>query len=418
MYLAKILASWCLIIKAAEATNGELVSGCSESVQCPIIQASTSSSCVQINNFDDRNFAGNNIYCNTELTGVYSTVHIDNKQRYELRSQEGGRWNLVRVTKTKRDFVETPLYAGMPSHEETSPTRPLNFTLMPLSFDNTVPPIDVFAVDVPAAYLQSRQVLRDFRYGNLDACQLSACDTIISPMLLLEKSDELCFPAAELSAALANEVGNTKLSATRLGTGRTCTRNVINAMISNQQSIPRSLRWVVAESSLQMATAFIKSGMIQAAIDATLVGLATSPLQRQRRALYVTLGDLRLAAKEIKAAYNAYVHALKVVRLKGGAVEKDSFLQSFDGQSVGDFIGQVVNSNSRTSDLAFAIPSNYSKARISLILHAEKDDGYDTTCHDMPKLTSLANPLISFGRECDLQLDETSFDFCHSFLIN
>jgi hypothetical protein len=101
MYLAKILASWCLIIKAAEASNGELVSGCSASVQCPIIQASASSSCVRINNFDDHNFAGNNIYCNTESTDVYSTVHIDNKQRYELRSQEGGQWNLVRVTKTK-----------------------------------------------------------------------------------------------------------------------------------------------------------------------------------------------------------------------------------------------------------------------------------------------------------------------------
>ncbi len=416
MYLAKILASWFLIIKATEAANGELVvSGCSASIQCPIIQVSPSVSCVQIKGFDDRNFAGNNIYCNTESTDVYSTVHIDNKQRYELRSQEGGRWNLVRVTKTKRDVVETPLYAGT----RGSPTRPLNFTLTPLSFDNTVPPIDVFAVDVPESYLRSRQVLNEFRSGNLDACQLYACDSIISPMLLLEKINELCFPAAELSAALANEVGNTKLSATRLETGRTCTRTVINAKISKQQSIPRNLRWLVAESSLQMATAFTKSGMIQTAIDATLVGLATSPLQRQRRALYVTLGDLRLAAKETEAAYNAYVHALKVVRLKGGAVEKDSFLQSFvEGQSVGDFIGQVVNNNSRTSDLAFAIPSNYSKARISLILHAEKDDEYDTTWHDMPELTSVANPLTSFGRECDLELDETSFDFCHSVVIN
>ena len=415
MYLAKILlASWFLIIKAKEATNGELaVSGCSASIRCPVIQASPSASCVRINGFDDRNFAGNNIYCNTESADVYSTVHIDNKQRYELRSQEGGRWNLVRVTKTKRDVVETPLYAGT----RGSPTRPLNFTLSPLSFDNTVPPIDVFAVDVPDPYLRSRQVLNEFRSGNLDACQLSACDSIISPMLLLEKSDELCFPAAELSAAVANEVGNTKLSATRLETGRTCTRTVINAMISKQQSIPRNLRWLVAESSLQMATAFAKSGMLQAAIDATLVGLATSPLQRQRRALYVTLGDLRLAAKETKAAYNAYVHALKVVRLKGGAVERESFLQSFEG-SIGDFIGQVANSNSRTSDLAFAIPSNYSNARISLILHAEKDDEYDTTWDDMPELTSVANPLTSFGRECDLELDETSFDFCHSVVIN
>jgi len=410
MYLTKILASWCLIIKATEATNGELVvSGCSASIQCPIIRAS----CVQIKGFNDSNFAANNIYCNTESADVYSTVHIDNKQRYELRSQEGGRWNLVRVTKTKRDVVETQLYAGT----RGSPTRPLNFTLTPLSLDNTVSPIDVFAVDVPESYLRSRQVLNEFRSGNLDACQLSACDSIISPMLLLEKNDELCFQAAELSAALANEVGNTKLSATRLETGRTCTRTVINAKISKQQSIPRNLRWLVAESSLQMATAFTKSGMIQAAIDATLVGLATSPLQRQRRALYITLGDLRLAAKETKAAYNAYVHALKVVRLKGGAVEKESFLQSFEG-SVGDFIGQVVNNNSRTSDLAFAIPSNYSKARISLILHAEKDDEHDTTWHDMPELSSVANPLTSFGRDCDLELDETSFDFCHSVVIN
>lgn len=415
MYLAKILlASWCLIIKAKEATKEELiVSGCSASIQCPVIQASPSASCVQIKGFNDSNFAANNIYCNTESTDVYSTVHIDNKQRYEFRSQEGGRWNLVRVTKTKRDFVETPIYAGT----RGSPTRPLNFTLTPLSLDNTVPPIDVFAVDVPESYLRSRQVLNEFRSGNLDACQLSACDTIISPILLLEKNNELCFPAAELVAALANEVGNTKLSATRLETGRTCTRTVINAMISKQHSIPRSLRWLVAESSLQMATAFAKSGMLQAAIDATLVGLATSPLQRQRRALYVTLGDLRLAANETEAAYNAYVHALKVVRLKGGAVEKESFLQSFEG-SVGDFIGQVVNNNSRTSDLAFATPSNYSKARISLILHAEKDDEYDTTWHDMPELTSVANPLTSFGRECDLELDETSFDFCHSVVIN
>jgi hypothetical protein len=130
MYLAKILlASWCLIIKATDATNGELVvSGCSASIQCPIIQASPSASCVQIKGFNDSNFAANNIYCNTETTDVYSTVHIDNKQRYELRSQEGGRWNLVRVTKTKRDVVvETPIYAGMPSNEETFPILPLNF---------------------------------------------------------------------------------------------------------------------------------------------------------------------------------------------------------------------------------------------------------------------------------------------------
>ena len=180
-----------------------------------------------------------------------------------------------------------------------------------------------------------------------------------------------------------------------------------------KKTIPRFLRWQVAETSYQMAQSFTKAGMLQAAIDATLVGLASSPLPMQQRMLFVTLGDLKLAAKETQAAYSAYIHARNVVRQRGGAVETTGFLQSFE-DSVGDFIAKVLTNTSHSlSDLAQAIPNNYSQARISLILHAEKDDIYETWNVDADVETyPSVDPLTRFGRQCDM--GETSFDFCHS----
>ncbi len=308
--------------------------------------------------------------------------------------------------------MELPIYEGFPTHEVRTQTQPQDLKWSALSLqrsdliDNTEPTIDVSVADVPASYIQSLHVLEQFRSYNLDAREFSICDAIRSQTLLNETNRELCYTGAQLSASLAKEVGNSKLSAERLEQARACIQS------SNQEPIARILRWKVAETSYQTARSYVKAGMIQAAIDATLVGLASTPLQRQRRLLYTTLGDLRLAAKETKAAYSAYVHALKAVRQKGGAVETNNFLQSFE-DSVGDFIGEVVNNKSHSSGLALAIPNNYSEVRISLILHAEKDDVYGTwNVDEFQTSSSLFDPLTSFGRECEM--DETSFEFCHS----
>ena len=88
------------------------------------------------------------------------------------------------------------------------------------------------------------------------------------------------------------------------------------------------------------------------------------------------------------------------------------FLQSFE-DSVGDFIAQVVTNTSHSSELAHAIPDNYSQVRISLILHAEKDDVFGTWNVDADFETyPSVDPLTRFGRQCGM--DETSLDFCHS----
>jgi len=401
---------------------GDALHGCSTDTECPIHQDIPSSvSCVNVTGALG-DFTANNIYCNTDSNGAYysiSTSHND-KLRYELRRHGEFQWRLIRITKTRRDWVELPIYIGLPTHEVNIQTQPhaLKWSALSLGsdlIDYTEPAIDVSIINVPAAYIHSIQVLDRFRKGHLDACQLSVCDTMLSPRLSETNNEQLCSLGAQLSASLASEIGNTKLAAERLEKARTCTRHKINQLVSSHKPIPRFLRWEVAETSYKMARSFVKAGMLQAAIDATLVGLASSPLQRQRRLLYVTLGDLRLAAKETKAAYSAYVHALNAVRQKGGAVETSNFLQSFE-DSVGDFIGQVVSNKSHSSGLAFAIPNNYSTVRVSLILHAERDGVFGTWDIDEFETHSVLDPLTSFGRECEM--NETSFEFCHSIVTN
>jgi len=366
-------------------------------------------------------FTTTNVYCNKEPNGSYysiSTSHND-KLRYELRRHDEFQWRLFRITKTRRGWAELPIYIGLPTHEVHIHTQPQDLKWSALSLgsdliDYTEPAIDASIINVPAAYIHSIQVLENFRTGHLDACQLSVCDAMLSPRLSETNDKELCSLGAQLSASLANEIGNAKLAAERLEKARTCARHKINQLVSSHKPIPRFLRWEVAETSYKMARSLVKAGMLQAAIDATLVGLASSPLQRQRRLLYVTLGDLRLAAKETKAAYSAYVHALNSVRQKGGAIETSNFLQSFE-DAVGDFIGQVISDKSHSSGLALAIPNNYSTVRVSLILHAERDDVFGTWDIDEFE-SSVLDPLTSFGRECEM--NETSFDFCHSIVTN
>eukprot|EP00984_Skeletonema_dohrnii_P007704 scaffold2825_cov97-Skeletonema_dohrnii-CCMP3373.AAC.2 len=401
---------------------GEALSGCSaDTHQCPIEDIPSSFSCVNVTGALG-DFTANNIYCNKEPNGSYysiTTSHND-KLRYELRRHDEFQWRLIRITKTKRDWVELPIFVGLHTHEVNIQTQPQDLKWSALSLgsdliDYTEPAIDVSIINVPEAYIHSIQVLEDFRTGNLDACQLSVCDAMLSPRLSETNNKELCFLGAQLSASLANEIGNAKLATERLEKARTCTRHKINQMVSNHKPIPRFLRWEVADTSYQLARSFVKAGMLQSAIDATLVGLASSPLQRQRRLLYVTLGDLRLAAKETKAAYSAYIHALNAVRQKGGAVETSNFLQSFE-DAVGDFIGQVISNKSHRSGLAFAIPNNYSTVRVSLILHAERDDVFGTWDIDEFETHSVLDPLTNFGRECEM--NETSFEFCHSIITN
>eukprot|EP00984_Skeletonema_dohrnii_P029774 scaffold20653_cov69-Skeletonema_dohrnii-CCMP3373.AAC.2 len=397
---------------------GEALSGCSTDSECPIHQDTPSPVlCVNISGAFD--FTTTDIYCNKEPNGSYysiTTSHND-KLRYELRRHGEFQWRLIRITKTRRDWVELPIYVGLPTqvHVQTQP-QDLKWSALSLGtdlIDYTEPAIDVSIINVPAAYIHSIQVLDRLRKGHLDACQLSVCDALLSPRLIETNNEQLCSLGAQLSASIANEIGNAKLAAERLEKARTCARHKINQVVSSHKPIPRFLRWEVAETSYQMARSFVKAGMLQAAIDATLVGLASSPLQRQRRLLYVTLGDLRLAAKETKAAYSAYIHALNAVRQKGGAVETSNFLQSFE-DAVGDFIGQVISNKSHSSGLAFAIPINYSTVRVSLILHAERDDVFGTWDIDKFETHSGLDPLTSFGRECEM--NETSFEFCHSIV--
>ncbi len=420
MFLTNLICRVALAFLAANVV-GEASLTCSSDTQCPF-QDVPETSCVKV--FGASDFTANGVYCNTQGTKEsyksIATSH-DSKLRYELRSHgDGLKWRLFRITKTKRDWVELPVYIGLPKQDSHSQTQPhdLNWSALLLgsdSIDYTESAIDVTIINIPAAYIESVGLLQRFRTGNLDTCQLSACDTSLSPLLLADTNDgQLCSLGAQLSASLANEVGNAKLAAERLDIARSCARNKINQLVSNHKPIPRFLRWKVAETSYQIARSMVKAGMLQAAIDATLVGLASSPLQRQKRMLYVTLGDLKLALKEPKAAYSAYVHALKAVRQKGGAVETRSFFQSFEEDSVGDFIGQVVSSKSHSSELALAIPNNYSQIRISLILHAEKDDAFGTW-EDIDEFeTHPFDPLTSFGRVCEM--NETSSDFCHSVI--
>lgn len=414
MFLANLLVA--LAFLAANAVS----SACSSDTQCPI-QDVPEISCVKV--FGASDFTANGIYCNTEVTAEsYKSITTtnDSKLRYELRRHDNElQWRLFRITKTKRDWVELPIYVGLPKQDINIQTQPhdLDWSALLLgsdSIDYTEPAIAVTIINIPAVYIESVQLSERFRTGNLDAHQMTACDATLSPLLLTyANNDQLCSLGAQLSASFAYEVGSAKLAAERLDIARSCARNKINQLVSNHKPIPRFLRWEVAQTSYQMARSLVKAGMLQAAIDATLVGLASSPLQRQKRMLYVTLGDLRLASKEPKAAYSAYVHALKAVRQKGGAVETSTFLQSFDEDSVGDFIGQVVSNKSHSSELALAIPNNYSQIRISLILHAEKDDKYGTWDIDDFE-TNLVDPLTSFGRECEMH--ETSSDFCHSVI--
>jgi len=396
-------------------TRGDALSGCSAATQCPIQNTAEESLCVMVGGLGDRDFAGNGLYFFREETnGTYTSIE-HNKLRYEFRSQDKLKWKLFRVTTTKRGWVELPIYEGVALHEvHLTQLQDLKWSALSLEdsdlIDTTEPAIDVSVVNVTSAFIQSLHVLERFRSDSIDACELSVCDTMLSQKLLNETNSESCYAGAFLSASLANEVSNSKLAAERLEQARACIQ------FSNQGLIPRSRRWKIADTSYQMARSFVQAGMLQAAIDATLVGLSHSPHQWQRRLLYATLGDLRLAAKETKAAYSAYVHALKAVRQKGGAVETNNFLQSFL-DSVGDFIGQVVNNISHSSGLALAIPDNYSEVRINLILHAEKDDVYGTwDVDDLETASSLLDPLTSFGRECEM--GETSFEFCHSVVTD
>lgn len=428
MFLANLFCRVLLALTflAANAVGEALPTICSSDTQCPI-QDVPKTSCVKV--FGASDFTANGIFCSQVNEESYKSITTSHgsKLRYELRRHDDElQWRLFRMTKTKRDWVELPIYVGQPKQDTNSgacnakrtdcQTQPqdLNWSALLLgsdSIDYTDPAIDVTITNIPTAYIESVQLLERFRTGNLDECQMTACDATLSPLLLVDTNNEqLCSLGAQLSASLANELGNAKLAAERLDIARSCARNKINQLVSNHKPIPRFLRWEVAETSYQIARSLVKAGMLQAAIDATLVGLASSPLQRQKRMLYVTLGDLKLAAKESKAAYSAYIHALKAVRQKGGALEKNNFLQSFE-DSVGDFIGQVVSSKSHSSELAFAIPKNYSQIRISLILHAEKDDTFGTWDIDEFE-THPVDPLTSFGRKCEM--NETSFDFCHS----
>lgn len=417
MFLANLVCRIALAFLAANAV-GEALSTCSLDSQCPI-QDVPKTSCVKVSGATE--FTANAFYCDAPDKQSYKLIATshDSKLRYELRRDEL-QWRLIRITKTKRDWVELPIYVGLPKQDIHIQTQPqdLHWSALLLgsdSIDYTEPAIDVTIINIPTAFIESVQLLDRLRTGTLDACQMTACDATLSPLLLADtNSEQLCSLGAQLSATLANELGNAKLAAERLDVARSCARNKINQLVSNHKPIPRSLRWEVAETSYQIARSLVKAGMLQAAIDAILVGLASSPLQRQKRMLYVALGDLKLAAKERKAAYNAYVHALKAVRQQGGAVEISTFLQSFE-DSVGDFIGQVVSSKSHSSELAFAVPNNYSQIRISLILHAEKDDAFGTWDIDEFETHPLVDPLTSFGRECEMH--ETSFDFCHSVLL-
>mmetsp|Transcript_18121 Transcript_18121/g.28437 ORF Transcript_18121/g.28437 Transcript_18121/m.28437 type:complete len:421 (-) Transcript_18121:707-1969(-) len=418
MFLANLVCRVALLFLTANAV-GEALSTCSSDTQCPN-QDAPKTSCVKV--FGASDFTANGFYCanqDTSIPPAYKSITTshDSKLQYELRRHGSElQWRLFRITKTKRGYVQLPIYIGLPKQDIHSQTQPQDLKWSALSLDSdsidyTEPAIDVAITNIPAPYIESLQLLQRFRIGNLDACQLSVCDTALSPLLIDTNNEQLCSLGAQLSASFANKLSNATLAAQRLDIARACARNKINQLVSNHKPIPRFLRWEVAETSYQMARSLVKAGMLQAAIDATLVGLASSPLQRQKRMLYVTLGDLNLAARERKAAYSAYVHALKAIRQKGGAVETNNFLQSFE-DSVGDFIGQVVSSKTHSSDLAFAIPKNYSQVRISLILHAEKDDTFGTWDIDEFETRPLVDPLTSFGRECGM--NETSFDFCHS----
>ena len=413
MFLANLVCRVALLFLTANAV-GEALSTCSSDTQCPN-QDAPKTSCVKV--FGASDFTANGFYCAVSYAYKSITTSHDSKLQYELRRHGSElQWRLFRITKTKRGYVQLPIYIGLPKQDIHSQTQPQDLKWSALSLDSdsidyTEPAIDVAITNIPAPYIESLQLLQRFRIGNLDACQLSVCDTALSPLLIDTNNEQLCSLGAQLSASFANKLGNATLAAQRLDIARACARNKINQLVSNHKPIPRFLRWEVAETSYQMARSLVKAGMLQAAIDATLVGLASSPLQRQKRMLYVTLGDLNLAAKKREAAYSAYIHALKAIRQKGGAVETNNFLQSFE-DSVGDFIGQVVSSKTHSSDLAFAIPKNYSQVRISLILHAEKDDTFGTWDIDEFETHPLVDPLTSFGRECEM--NETSFDFCHS----
>ena len=173
-----------------------------------------------------------------------------------------------------------------------------------------------------------------------------------------------------------------------------------------------------------MTRSLVRAGRFHAALDATLVGLANSPEQKQRRRLYANLGDLKLALSEPEGAYQAYVLALKAVNQKGGAIDEKHFLGNFEEDSVGDFIAQVLTNRSESSDIALAIPSNYAEIRVGMLLRIGNESELERLSKSLN--SSSLDALVHFGHECRIHSQQGTvsksdildrFEFCSQFAL-
>ena len=187
-----------LIFLVANAA-GEALSGCSSDTQCPL-HGVPKASCVEVTGAASE-FAVNGYYCAHEgVDGSYHAIATlqDNKLQYEIRSDDNFQWQLIRITKTKRDWVELPVYRGLPTQDANPQTLPQDLNGVAWSLgsdliDKTEPAIDVSIANVPSAVIESLHVLKKFQSGQIDACQLAACSAKLSPLLVGQSNEQIRF---------------------------------------------------------------------------------------------------------------------------------------------------------------------------------------------------------------------------------
>ncbi|KAL3802611.1 hypothetical protein HJC23_011935 [Cyclotella cryptica] len=417
-----------LMLVSADALD-ELIPGCmkfKDSDQCRITGESNNyesrDECLHITGFSDRDFAASGIYCRNDSSGPYQ-LRASDSLRYELVRQGSDRYELLRVIKSKRDvWTGIAIYAGFLSGSDSSLDNAewygysLNIKHRESSFDPTEPRLNATYTKVDTKALR---VANEFRSEGFDKCDLSICDSLIRSS---STNEEFCSHHWHASAQLADIAGNNMEAARRLEQARSCVLREIHDLASKQIPIPRHIRWEVSHLSHLMAKSLVKAGRLHAALDAILVGLANSPEQKQRRHLFLCLGDIKLAANELKSANQAYLHAFRAVLEKGGMVEKRNFW-TYIHDSVGVFIAQAVSSTQeRSSDLARAISPNYATIRMKMLLRIEKGDTDTVDWLDFEELNSATvDPMLIFGHECTIRsLNEIQdkFGFCSHYILD
>lgn len=400
----------------------------------------------------------------------YQLIAVPDELRYELRRFNEERWDIIRVVKSRRNvWIGFPIYAGFVRSEDSNgksasnstssgpssssnevAVGPENLEWMGLSLDHmndgkytkidyTEPPLDVSrANNIHPSYLKSIHALHLFRSSEIDECVLSICDGYYDfpNSLPPQQIDPHCIDYWKVAAQLAESTGNYLESAHRLQNARSCATNQIHDLASKLIPIPRLLRWEVAELSHLMTKSLVLAGYLGRALDATLMGLANSPEKKQRRRLYGDLGDLRLAMGEVEGSWTAYVKSLDAVREKASGVERQLFLQYFEN-SVGDFIGQVSrdfadetsigSSNDVKNSLRgrWAIPPNYSEARLRMLLAVERmrvsevnladslDLNMTTSSYFLPNLNNVCKMDESDG----VLIQSNRSEFCNSYTL-